>query len=133
MFGQLYAIIKKVTTIFPFGETVVAEDGAPKSRWDEFFDRIRRIPRILMIFMVIAWFWWSYSWSGGDFLKWAQAMKEVPEPVWFLITTIVLILWGVTKITEDYAKIKTKYGPMAVDAAEEANESMAPPKTERGE
>ena len=76
-------------------------DGADGSKWDRSINRLSRLPRPIMMFMIIGMFVWSVEWSGGDFKKWADGMSAVPDWLSNLIVLFVILVWGVKKIKSD--------------------------------
>jgi hypothetical protein len=70
------------------------------TRFDNAVERFHRLPRPIMLIMILAMFIWSVC-DPDAFERWAKALQSLPAEMWLMISTIVLILWGVKKITAD--------------------------------
>lgn len=76
----------------------------PKTMWDYFIDGLNRTIRPLLLFGIIAMFWWAVV-APLDFVVWSKALKELPEQMWYLAGLIVSGWMGV-KAMGDWHKAK---------------------------
>lgn len=106
--SRAFGPITRLFTVFTsFGsDTVVYEEAKKKSGWDAFIDGIYRLPRVILIFSVFAMFGWSVI-DAGDFERWNKLMNGVPEPIWYLVFTIIGML-GIKKLGEDFPRFSGK-------------------------
>lgn len=93
--------IKSITSI---GKKVAGVEDtvvlpASKSKFDKYMNKINRLPRILMLFGIIAMILHAAA-DPVHYTVWMKALKETPAELWYIFT-IVIVSWAGTKFVRD--------------------------------
>ena len=93
--------IKSITSI---GKKVAGVEDtvvlpASKSKFDKYMNKINRLPRILMLFGIIAMILHAAA-DPTHYTVWMKALKETPAELWYIFT-IVIVSWAGTKFVRD--------------------------------
>ncbi len=97
-------IMDQLKTIKSLGKTVAGGDNtvvlpASDSLFDKVMNKINRLPRLLMLFGIIA----MLVYAAGDpehYTVWMKALKETPAELWYIFT-IIIVSWAGTKFVRD--------------------------------
>lgn len=95
--GQLKSITSLGKTVAGGENTVVLP--ASNSMFDKVMNKINRLPRLLMLFGIIAMILHAAS-DPAHYTDWMKALQETPAELWYLFT-IVIVSWAGTKFVRD--------------------------------
>ena len=95
--GQLKAIKSLGKTVAGGESTVVLP--ASNSLFDKGMNKINRLPRLLMLFGIVAMILHA-AFDPEHYTVWMVALKETPAELWYLFT-IVIVSWAGTKFVRD--------------------------------
>ena len=95
--GQLKAIKSLGKTVAGGENTVVLP--ASNSMFDKVMNKVNRLPRLLMLFGIIAMLLHAAS-DPAHYTDWMKALQETPAELWYIMT-IIIVSWAGTKFVRD--------------------------------
>ena len=95
--GQLKAIKSLGKTVAGGENTVVLPPSS--SMFDKVMNKINRLPRLLMLFGIIAMLLHAAS-DPTHYTDWMKALQETPAELWYIMT-IIIVSWAGTKFVRD--------------------------------
>ena len=98
------SIMSQLKTIKSLGKTVAGGDNtvvlpASNSMFDKVMNKINRLPRLLMLFGIIAMLLHAAS-DPAHYTDWMKALQETPAELWYIMT-IIIVSWAGTKFVRD--------------------------------
>lgn len=112
--------LKNITGIFGGGgSNTILVQGNDDEEFDKWMYRVSRIPRLILLFLVIATLIWPVFDPTG-FVQWTYAIATIPGNLWYLFF-IVVTSWAGTKFVRD---IKAPTGKHKVVKPSEMQEEV---------
>lgn len=74
----------------------------PPTPYNKFIDAFWRLPRVLMVLAIFAMFGWSIENPPG-FGEWITQIAKIPDGMWTIILTVIVIVMGIKKLRGDLA------------------------------
>ena len=72
---------------------------ASDSKFDKYMNKINRLPRIMMLFGIVAMIIHAAH-DPVHYTLWMKALQETPDELWYIFT-IVIVSWAGTKFVRD--------------------------------
>lgn len=96
--------MSQIKSIASLGKQVAGSENtvvlpASKSKFDKYMNKINRLPRIMMLFGIVAMILHAFF-NPEHYTIWMVALKETPAELWYLFT-IVIVSWAGTKFVRD--------------------------------
>lgn len=108
-------------------DQIAAEFGrAPKNWFDSFVDGLNRLPRPVLAFSTVALFAYAMI-DPVSFSARMQGIALIPEPLWWLMGTIVAFYFGAREAS--HFRAARGPDPAAVAAVQAAVQAIQPPDT----